>query len=881
MRKFSWILALLVALTMVFVGCSDGGSKTPPPPPPPPVEGDLVIDDAAEIAALISPYNIYTNGATAPDADSVQQDGTKVSFVYTSSGNPDHYGFKIDFAEEAKVNTYVNMHVTYKLVAHVTGNAKIGHKFKGSAGGENDLTPYADFEKYFGTEIGKELTQTVPIKLLPNKALWFTHNRYQTSPSTQIPVEYTLEIIKIVFEGGEIINDPIDDFEINLHAPVAGHIAPETIESAQFTGDITWSPELAAEDRFKVSTAYTATIVLTAKLGFTLAGLTDEAEFEIESATTVTYKASTKTVTAVFPTTGAEAQADIENGDGDAALNATYTRTGTKVFSLADWIADKEALAPPLANDSGTGTIVNGGINVTRDTDWKGLAYSLTGIDVLAKRYKITAYGFILGDVEAAASSADDVKFQMGGANSPWPQVAVSEVIVGTDKPFKAAAEIEGDYLFNSIRINTTKGTNAFRISLLEVEDLGVRPPCACTGCALKDIVISEITEGTYCTCAPCDGCVVCKVIGKEPSPLPEENTTVAYVPPAGGEGFFYLDLNEFYQITAGIDGNAHGRPIVRSSASNVIFTFSQNSQLLGITLSEEQKNIMKTAATLKLEIAGSAAPDSSFRHGFGMDVGANWNHTNLVAGKFSEIISDRDIVKSGNWNGNLTHFILQQREAAVTDVTITSIKVTYSTSSKCCETCTGCTAGNCTTCTASGGVKCCDACTWVAPSCNFCGVLESTGCDCDILIGNLASPFQRAGTPIVAVVENGLGVKFGESWSGIDLKFAFQEDDVLTIKGNVFGSDTLGSAQLLLQVNTGGEWADQQIGTPNLGTEATITIDSATLAKITASGGTNVNGIRLRLNNAGSLTRFVIEELTVTRADSTVFDLADWIDEL
>jgi len=86
-------------------------------------------------------------------------------------------------------------------------------------------------------------------------------------------------------------------------------ITPETgktpvkaiTENAQYTGTVTWSPEVSGF--FKFETQYTATITLTAKTGYTLQGVAANF-FKVAGATT-TNNANTGVVTAVFPATTA------------------------------------------------------------------------------------------------------------------------------------------------------------------------------------------------------------------------------------------------------------------------------------------------------------------------------------------------------------------------------------------------------------------------------------------------------------------------------------------------------------------------------------------------------------------------------------------------
>lgn len=83
-------------------------------------------------------------------------------------------------------------------------------------------------------------------------------------------------------------------------APVVGETPVTAItEGKQFTGTVTWSPEVAT---FAASTVYTATITLTPKAGYKLDGVAANF-FTVAGATSVSNGANSGVVTAVFPAT--------------------------------------------------------------------------------------------------------------------------------------------------------------------------------------------------------------------------------------------------------------------------------------------------------------------------------------------------------------------------------------------------------------------------------------------------------------------------------------------------------------------------------------------------------------------------------------------------
>ena len=86
-------------------------------------------------------------------------------------------------------------------------------------------------------------------------------------------------------------------------APVVGEKPVTAItEGKQFTGTVTWSPNLV-DGKFGPQTVYTATITLTPKAGYTLSGVAANF-FTVEGATSVSNAANSGVVTAAFPKTG-------------------------------------------------------------------------------------------------------------------------------------------------------------------------------------------------------------------------------------------------------------------------------------------------------------------------------------------------------------------------------------------------------------------------------------------------------------------------------------------------------------------------------------------------------------------------------------------------
>jgi uncharacterized repeat protein (TIGR02543 family) len=124
-------------------------------------------------------------------------------------------------------------------------------------------------------------------------------------------------------------------------APVTGATPVTTItETAQYTGTVTWDP---ADDPFLGGTAYTATITLSAKTGYTLTGVTEN--FFTVAGAVATNPVNSGVVTAAFPATTATViniaaipgvTVPVTGATPDTAITETAQYTGTISWSPAD-----------------------------------------------------------------------------------------------------------------------------------------------------------------------------------------------------------------------------------------------------------------------------------------------------------------------------------------------------------------------------------------------------------------------------------------------------------------------------------------------------------------------------------------------------------------
>ncbi|GEM_PF-1787049 len=125
-------------------------------------------------------------------------------------------------------------------------------------------------------------------------------------------------------------------------AAISGVVVPSTgatptasiSATSEYTAAISWSP---TDNPFAGSTAYTATITLTPKFGYTVTGITSNF-FTVSGASSVTNSSNSGVVTAVFPAT--QAAANLTNGllayypfDGSVADTSGNANNGTAVGS--------------------------------------------------------------------------------------------------------------------------------------------------------------------------------------------------------------------------------------------------------------------------------------------------------------------------------------------------------------------------------------------------------------------------------------------------------------------------------------------------------------------------------------------------------------------
>jgi hypothetical protein len=113
------------------------------------------------------------------------------------------------------------------------------------------------------------------------------------------------------------------DLSGKFAAPVLGQTSAASLNAAQYTGTIAWSPTVSGT--FAASTPYTATVSLTAKPGYTFTGVAANA-FSHSGATSVSNSVGSGVVTLAFAATGAgntgQASASYAVDNGEIAVTA-------------------------------------------------------------------------------------------------------------------------------------------------------------------------------------------------------------------------------------------------------------------------------------------------------------------------------------------------------------------------------------------------------------------------------------------------------------------------------------------------------------------------------------------------------------------------------
>jgi hypothetical protein len=187
----------------------------------------------------------------------------------------------------------------------------------------NDLSPSTEV-----TLKGDDTVRTFEIPAVRYEGVTPGFVSFQGRPNT---AAWKFKVISITIEHG----DPIKITEpVAAIKPVATETPKTTVTTLQYTGTVSWAPTVA--DVFAEATAYTATIALTAKTGYTFSGIAADS-FPVSGASSVTHVVGTASlsITAVFPDTkGPAADKIVKFVDGDVKGNPTLTGASATVITV-------------------------------------------------------------------------------------------------------------------------------------------------------------------------------------------------------------------------------------------------------------------------------------------------------------------------------------------------------------------------------------------------------------------------------------------------------------------------------------------------------------------------------------------------------------------
>lgn len=210
------------------------------------------------------------------------------------------------------------------------------------------------------------------------------------------------------------------DIVINLSA-IPGVIAPvhgatpvtAITETEQYTGTVSWNDSPAT---FEASTEYTATIILTAKIGYTFEGIAEDF-FTVTGASSVTNSVSSGVITAVFPITPYCVSPNI--GNMMAAAGGTFNNGTAKMtvnsFQMSQHEITREQFLDIMGTNFGNNDHSTGADDPVQTVNWYDAlvfcnklseAEGLTPVYSISGSTDITSWGAIPTDEDDTWNAA-------------------------------------------------------------------------------------------------------------------------------------------------------------------------------------------------------------------------------------------------------------------------------------------------------------------------------------------------------------------------------------------------------------------------------------------------------------------------------------------
>jgi hypothetical protein len=248
--------------------------------------------------------------------------------------------------------------------------------------------------------------------------------------------------------------------------------------TAEYTASVAWLP---AHATFASATAYTATITLTPKLGYTLSGVSANF-FTVAGATTVTNPADSGIVTAVFPHTTALITSSVVVGNGSITptpsvtvgygANQTFTITPDIGYHITEALVDNSPAT--LVNNQYTFENISADHNITASfaVNDVQIATNVSSLDVnegstATFQVRLTAQPMASKTVAVSKTSGEpDISVTVGASltftSSNW----------GTYQSVTVAAAQDADALNGSATITCSSvGLNNQTVTVNEIDD--------------------------------------------------------------------------------------------------------------------------------------------------------------------------------------------------------------------------------------------------------------------------------------------------------------------------------------------------------------------------------------------------------------------------
>jgi hypothetical protein len=277
---------------------------------------------------------------------------------------------------------------------------------------------------------GTIYTATITLTLTSGYTLTGVNaNFFTVAGATSVTHSANSGVITAVFPG------VIDIGISGLNYPVADGIPVTTVTpNAQYTGTVSWS---GSPSTFAPTTIYTATITLTPKSGYTLAGVNANF-FTIVAATSASNDANSGVISAVFPATGdlpARAVAITTQPTGAASGSALGTQpvirivdsSGTTVTSNVNVVA---SIASGTGTLSGTTTVAaSNGIATFTDLVVTGTAgtFTLTFTATSLRAATSNSLTITAGPASKVAITRSSAGTQRNTAFTTQPQITIQD----------------------------------------------------------------------------------------------------------------------------------------------------------------------------------------------------------------------------------------------------------------------------------------------------------------------------------------------------------------------------------------------------------------------------------------------------------------------